>query len=183
MSICITIVILCSSLHERLCWVFRTLASHSGVFSLVSRPWHSWLSDLLCISIILPRKFLGCILRTSSTAFFNFLYKSTYTGRKKNAGPNQRKVNPNRNVTKKYYTNTSLLQHGFRVPASWGLKKIFKVSTLSFHAGMAGERLLGLLSSTTSDGGSLPRFRMKLPSRTVWKCGSAHSNSYMVHAW
>lgn len=46
---------------------------------------------------------------------------------KTNAGPNQRKVNPNRNVRKTYYMNTGLLKHGFRVPASWGLKKMFSV--------------------------------------------------------
>ena len=137
------IVARCSSLHERLCWVFRSPASYSRVFSLVSRPWHSWLPDLLRISTTLPRKFVGCILKTASTASFHILYKSTYTERRKNAGTNQRKVNPNRNVRKKYM-NTGLLKHGFRVPASWGLKKMFKVSTLSFHAGMAGGRLVGL---------------------------------------
>jgi hypothetical protein len=38
---------------------------------------------------------------------------------------------------------------------------MFKMSALSFHAGMVGERHLGLMSSTTFDGGSLTRFRMK----------------------
>jgi hypothetical protein len=38
--------------------------------------------------------------------------------------------------------NISLLKHGFQVWASWRLKKMFKVSTFSFHAGIAGDRLL-----------------------------------------
>jgi hypothetical protein len=38
--------------------------------------------------------------------------------------------------------NISLLKHGFQVWASWRLKKMFKVSTYSFHAGIAGDRLL-----------------------------------------
>ena len=38
---------------------------------------------------------------------------------------------------------TGLLKHGFRVMSSWGLKKTFKMTTLNFHGGIAGDRLLG----------------------------------------
>jgi hypothetical protein len=61
------------------------------------------------------------------------------------------------------YTNKGFLKPGFRVPAYWGLKKMFTVSTLSFHAGMAGEGL----ASNASERGSFPRFRIKRPCRSV----------------
>jgi hypothetical protein len=38
--------------------------------------------------------------------------------------------------------NTGLLKHGFRVMSSWWLKKMFKMTTLNFHVGIAGHRLL-----------------------------------------
>jgi hypothetical protein len=47
-------------------------------------------------------------------------------------------------IEKKKNMNICFLKDGFRVPASWGLKKMFKVSTLNFHEGMTGQRLLGL---------------------------------------
>jgi len=37
--------------------------------------------------------------------------------------------------------NVGLLKHGCPVTASWRLKKMCKVSILSFHAGIAGDRL------------------------------------------
>jgi hypothetical protein len=163
--------------------IIHTPASHSGFFSHVSRPWHSWLSDLLRMSITLLRKFVGCTLKTSSTASFHIRYKSTNTEQKKNAGPNQRKVNPTRNVRKKYYMNTGHLKHDFRVLASWGLKKNVRSVHLEFPCRHGRRETSGTVSSTASDGGSLSLFRMKLPPRTVRKCGCAHSNSYMVHAW
>jgi len=39
--------------------------------------------------------------------------------------------------------NVGLLKHGCPVKASRRLKKLCKVSTLSFHAGIAGDRLRG----------------------------------------
>lgn len=39
--------------------------------------------------------------------------------------------------------NVGLLKHGFPVMASWRLKKMCKMSTLSFHAGIARGRLRG----------------------------------------
>jgi hypothetical protein len=42
--------------------------------------------------------------------------------------------------------NTGLLKHGFQVTASWQVKKMFKVSTLSFCVGIAADRLLGTYS-------------------------------------
>jgi len=38
--------------------------------------------------------------------------------------------------------NIDFLKHGFRVTASWLLKKMLKMPTLIFHAGIAGDRLL-----------------------------------------
>jgi len=43
---------------------------------------------------------------------------------------------------KKNLMNVGLLKHGCPVTASWRLK-MCKVSTLSFHAGIAGDRLRG----------------------------------------
>jgi hypothetical protein len=179
MSICMIIVVLCSSLHERLCWVFRTPASHSGVFSLLSRPWHSWLSDLLRISITLPRKFVGCILKTSSTASFHFLYKSTYTERKKNAGPNQRKVNTE---------EKNLYEH--RPSAAWFpssrllmIKENVQSVHLEFPCRYGRRETSGTHVFYHVWRGLFTTISYEIPSRIVWKCGSAHSNSYMVHAW
>ena len=39
--------------------------------------------------------------------------------------------------------NVEHLNLGFRVSVSWPLKKMLKMSTLIFHAGIAGDRLLG----------------------------------------
>ena len=41
------------------------------------------------------------------------------------------------------YLNTDLLEAWLRFPTSWRLKKIFKVSTLSFQTSTAGDRLMG----------------------------------------
>ena len=38
--------------------------------------------------------------------------------------------------------NKGLLKHGFRVTASWQPRKMLKACTFSFHAGIAGDRLL-----------------------------------------
>jgi len=45
--------------------------------------------------------------------------------------------------TRKNYVNVGLLKWGCRVTASWCFKKCFKVSSLSFNAAIAGDRLLG----------------------------------------
>jgi hypothetical protein len=44
---------------------------------------------------------------------------------------------------KETHMNVGLLKHGWPVTASWRLKNMCKVSTLSFHAGIAGDRLRG----------------------------------------
>lgn len=50
-----------------------------------------------------------------------------------------------------------LLKHISRIMVSWWLNKMFKMSTYDFHAGITGDRLLGLLlSCSMSDWGSLP---------------------------
>lgn len=184
MSIRITIVVRFSLPHKCLSRVFRTPASHSGGFSLVSRPWQRGLSDLLCISITLPRKFVGCILKLSSTASFHILYKSTCTEVKKNAWPNQPKVNSNHNILKKKkHMNICFVKDGFPYSCLLGIKENVQSVHLEFPCRHGRRDTSGTLSSTAPKRSTFPRFHMKLPSRTVWKCESADSNSYMIHAW
>jgi hypothetical protein len=57
--------------------------------------------------------------------------------------PKLQKANLHHNTRKKYCTNVGLLKRGFCVTACRPLKKTFKGSTLSFHASIAKERLLG----------------------------------------
>jgi hypothetical protein len=47
------------------------------------------------------------------------------------------------NKEKIYTVNIGLLKHAFRVTAFRRIKKMLYVSTLSFRAGIAGDRLLG----------------------------------------
>ena len=64
-----------------------------------------------------------------------------------------------------------LLKHGFRVTASWQWQKMFEVSTLCFHAGLVGDRLLGHYV--------LPPVLTDYPRR----CESTDEASVVVHAW
>ena len=77
---------------------------------------------------------------------------------------------------------TGLLKPGFRVTPSSRLKKLFKVSALSFHAGIAGDRLEGPCFLLPRWIGAVCRFPTKLSSRAVARCGSADWDSCMVHA-
>ena len=43
------------------------------------------------------------------------------------------------------YMNKGPLKHGFRLTVSWRLQKMFRVCTVSSHAGKEGDRLLGPL--------------------------------------
>jgi hypothetical protein len=54
-----------------------------------------------------------------------------------------RKVNLHHNTTENRNIEIGFLKHGFRVREPWRLKKMYKVSGLSFHAGIAGHTLLG----------------------------------------
>jgi len=62
----------------------------------------------------------------------------------KNGGlrPKPEKMNIHHNTKKSM--NISLPKHDFRITASCRLKKIFKLPALKFHAGPAGNKLLGL---------------------------------------
>jgi len=62
--------------------------------------------------------------------------------RTKNAGPNLQTVIYTTIQEKIYTVNIGLLKHAFRVTAFRRLKKMLHVSTLSFHEGIAGDRLL-----------------------------------------
>ena len=78
---------------------------------------------------------------------------------------------------------TCFLKPGFRVTPSWRLKKLFKVSALSFHAGTAGDRLEGPCFLLPLRTGVVYRLPRKLSSRAVARRGSADWDSCMVHAW
>lgn len=62
---------------------------------------------------------------------------------RKRARPNLQKVNPHHKRRKTCYMSTDLLKHGFRVTVSWQWQKVSEFSTLSFHAGVVGDRLSG----------------------------------------
>jgi hypothetical protein len=62
---------------------------------------------------------------------------------KKNAGPNLQKAIYTTIQEKNYTVNIGLLKHAFRATAFRRLKKMLHVSTLSFRAGIAADRLLG----------------------------------------
>jgi hypothetical protein len=47
------------------------------------------------------------------------------------------------NRRKEYYISIGSVRYGFQVTVSWLLWNLFEVSSLSFHAGIAGDRLLG----------------------------------------
>ena len=68
---------------------------------------------------------------------------------------------------------TGLLTHGFRVTPSWRLKKIFKVSALRSHAGIAGGRLEGPCILLPRRTGAVYVSPTKLSSRAVARCGAA----------
>jgi hypothetical protein len=76
-------------------------------------------------------------------------------------------------IHEKYYTNISLLKHDVRFSTSRKLKAMFKVSTLSFHAGIA----------LYLNGAVYHNFVTKRSSRLVARCKSADQDSFMVHAW
>lgn len=97
---------------------------------------------------------------------------------RKNARSNLQKVNPQHNRRNTVYMNTDILKHDFRVTASWQWQKMSKDSTLSFHAGAAGDTSRTLRSSTRSDW--LPT---KLRSRAAIRCESTDEASVVVHAW
>jgi hypothetical protein len=69
----------------------------------------------------------------------------------------------------------------YRVRASWRLKKILEMSTLSFHADMVGGMLPGLLISYPVCCSS--RFITKHPSRAATRRGSADYNWFTIHVW
>lgn len=81
--------------------------------------------------------------------------------------------------------NIAFLKHGFQVMASWWLKTMLKMSTLPFHAGIAGERFLVpyIFFHHGSDWCHLPSFPMRHPSRAAIRCvfaGNIYGSCMMV---
>jgi hypothetical protein len=73
---------------------------------------------------------------------------------------------------KKYYTNTGLLKHGFQAIASCDYGKC-SVSTFSFHAGIAGDRLMEPSFLPPRLTGDVYTISYATSSRAVVRCGSA----------
>jgi hypothetical protein len=87
-------------------------------------------------------------------------------------------------MLEKHFMNMGLLKCSFRVTVCWRLKKIFKVSTSSFHAGIAGDTLLWSYILPPCLTGVIYRdFLRKIPSRAVARCGFADYDSFVFHAW
>jgi len=78
------------------------------------------------------------------------------------------------------YINIGLLKRRFRITSSWMLERVFKVSTLNFHAGRV---YWDHTSSYYDPWGCLPWFRRKCPPRTLAKCGPGDCGSVMVYIW
>ena len=93
----------------------------------------------------------------------------------KTAQPNQH------NRRREYYISLGCLRYGFQLAASWRLRNLFKVSSLSFHC--RRQTSWTVLLSTTSFWGCLPRRPTKRPSRAVWRCRTADKDLFMAHAW
>ena len=69
------------------------------------------------------------------------------------------------------HMNTGPQKPGLRSTASWTLQQMLKIFILSFHAGIAGGRLLGSCFCSATD--CIPRFPKKLSFRAVerlWIC-------------
>jgi hypothetical protein len=79
-----------------------------------------------------------------------------------------------------YYINVSLLKRGCRITSFWTLQRMFKVSTLNFHA-VTDYR--DHTSSYYDHWGCFPWFRRKCPPRILSKCGSGGCGSLMVYTW
>ena len=69
--------------------------------------------------------------------------------------------------------NMDLSKHGSTFIAFWWLKKMCKVSTLSFHSSIAGDRLLGdYILPLHLAGAVYHDLLIKHPPRAVGRCGS-----------
>jgi len=79
-----------------------------------------------------------------------------------------------------YYINIGLLKRGFWITSFWMLQRVFKVSTLNFHA---GTDYWDHTSSYYDHWGCLPWFRRKCPPRTLATCGSEEYGSLMAYKW
>jgi hypothetical protein len=95
----------------------------------------------------------------------------------KNARSNSEKVNPHHNTRQNFCMKIGLLIHGFRVTVFLLLKKIF----MSFHAGVAGEKLLGPYFVPQLRTGAFAASCYEFPCTVVARCGSADWDSYVVH--
>jgi len=79
-----------------------------------------------------------------------------------------------------YYINIGLLKRRFRITSSWMLERVFKVSTLNFHAGTV---YWDHTSSYYDSWGCLSWFRRKCSPRTLATCGPGDCGSVMVYIW
>jgi len=71
-----------------------------------------------------------------------------------------------------------------QVTSTWWLKRMFKAPTSSFYADICRRQTAEtLVSSATSDEGSLSWFTCKSPSIAAARCGPADLDSYMDHVW
>ena len=95
----------------------------------------------------------------------------------KNTRSNSQKVNPHHNRRQNFCMKIGLLIHVFRVMVSLLLNKIF----MSFHAGMAGEKLLGPYFVSRLLTGAFALTCYELPFTAVARLGSADWDSYVVH--
>jgi len=92
------------------------------------------------------------------------------TNKKFTVKPNRRWI---QNSRQKYYTKVGLLKRGFPLTASWRLKKILRVPTLSFNAKHCWRHTSGtVLSSATSDRGGSPRLPTERSSRDAERRGT-----------
>ena len=79
-----------------------------------------------------------------------------------------------------YYINIRLLRRDFRITFFWMLQRLFKVSTLNFHA---DTDYWDHTISYYDHWGCLPWFRRKYPPRTLAAFGSGGYGSLMVYTW
>ena len=85
--------------------------------------------------------------------------------------------------TKKSYMNMGLLKHGSTLIASWWLKRMCKVSTSSFHAGIAGDRLLGHYILPLHLTGLFAMICYEKSSQSCWKMWIWRPGFVCSYAW